>query len=441
MEKLVAIVGRPNTGKSTFFNRVAGKRISIVDDMPGVTRDRIYAECEWCGNNFTLIDTGGIDLKSDDEFSKHINKQVEVAISLADVILFFVDGKDGLVSSDFAVADKLRKSKKKVILVVNKLDNFNTENIYEFYNLGLGEPVPISAEQAKGIGDLLDRVVKNFPKSEKNSTNSLKIAIVGKPNTGKSSIINRLLGEDRVIVSDISGTTRDAVEIPFNANKKKYLLIDTAGMRRKRSVEDETVERYSIFRTLDSIKKADVVCVVIDGSLKISEQDIKIAGLVHEMDKPSVIVVNKWDLIEKDTNTMIRHTEKLKSELAFMSYFKPVYLSALTGKRMEKLMKAVDEVYENNSRRLKTGDLNNLIQDAVFTTEPPAKNGKRLRIYYATQTSVNPPTFVLFVNDGNIMTDSYLKFLENYIRKSASFEGTPIKMVVKNKMDNADLPR
>lgn len=441
MEQIVAIVGRPNTGKSTFFNRIAGKRISIVDDMPGVTRDRIYAECEWRNVPFTLIDTGGIDLKSDDEFAMHINKQVDIAIDMADVILFFVDGKDGLVSSDFSVADKLRKSKKKVIVVVNKLDNFNVDAIYEFYNLGLGEPIPISGEQGKGIGDLLDEVVKNFTKKELVKSDALKIAIVGKPNTGKSSIINRLVGEDRVIVSNISGTTRDSVDIPFNCNKKKYILIDTAGMRRKRSIEDETVERYSIFRTLDSIKRADVVVVVMDVNEKISEQDVKIAGLVHELDKPTVIVLNKWDLIDKDTNTMNRYNEELLNNLAFMSYFKPVYLSALTGKRMEKLIQAVDEVYANNSKKIKTGDLNNIIQDAVLTTETPAKNGKRLKIYYATQTGVNPPVFTLFVNDGKIMTDSYLRFLENYIRKSVDFTGTPIKIVVKNKMDNADLPK
>ena len=313
MKSLVAIVGRPNTGKSTFFNRVVGKRISIVDDMPGVTRDRLYADVEWCGQAFTLIDTGGVQFDKTDNFTVHINKQVDIAIDLADLILFFVDGKEGLVPTDFEVAEKLRKSGKKVLLVANKYDTFKTDNIYDFYELGMGEPIPISGEQAKGIGDLLDEVVKNLDHTQgEEESDVLKIAIVGKPNTGKSSIINRLVGEDRVIVSNVSGTTRDSVDVPFNYNKKKYLLIDTAGMRRKRSIEDETVERYSIFRTLDSIRRADVVVVVMDVAEEISEQDVKIAGLVHEQQKPSIIVFNKWDKIEKETSTMNTYENKLK---------------------------------------------------------------------------------------------------------------------------------
>lgn len=440
MKSLVAIVGRPNTGKSTFFNRVVGKRISIVDDAPGVTRDRLYADVEWCGNSFTLIDTGGVQFDKTDDFTKHINNQVDIAIDLADLILFFVDGKEGLVPYDYDVAEKLRKSGKKVLLVVNKYDTFDINGIYDFYNLGIGDPIPISGEQAKGIGDLLDKVVENLPKTEnQEESDCLKIAIVGKPNTGKSSIVNRLVGENRVIVSNVSGTTRDSVDVPFNYNNKKYILIDTAGMRRKRSIEDETVERYSIFRTLDSIRRADVVVCVMDVNEPISEQDVKIAGIVHNEKKPSVIVFNKWDLIEKETDTMRKYENDLKNELSFMSYFKPVFLSALTGKRMEKLMEAVNTVYENNTRRIKTRDVNDIIQDAIVSTAPPFINGRRLKIYYATQTEIAPPTFVLKVNDATLMSDSYLRYIENSLRTAVDFTGTPIEIVVKNKMDNADV--
>lgn len=441
MKPLVAIVGRPNTGKSTFFNRIVGKKVSIVDDTPGVTRDRIYRDVEWCGKQFTLVDTGGVQFDKDDDFTYHINKQVDIAIDLADLILFFVDGKEGVVHSDHIIAEKLRKSGKDVLLVVNKYDTFDTDNLYDFYELGIGEPIPVSGEQAKGLGDLLDKIVDHLKleATEETDSGELKIAIVGKPNTGKSSIINRLVGEQRVIVSNISGTTRDSVDIPFKCNKKKYILIDTAGMRRKRSIEDETVERYSIFRTLDSIRRADVVVVVMDVSEEISEQDVKIAGLVHEQKKPTVIVMNKWDKIEKDTNSMKKIENKLKTELAFMSYFKPVFLSALTGKRMEKLMEAVDVVYENNTRRIKTRDVNDIIEDAVISTPPPSKNGKRLKIYYTTQAQVCPPTFVIFVNDSTLMTDSYTKYLENSIRSSVDFSGTPVEMVIKNKLDNQDI--
>lgn len=441
MKSMVAIVGRPNTGKSTFFNRIAGKKISIVDDTPGVTRDRIYSDVEWCGKSFVLIDTGGVQFDKDDDFTLHINKQVDIAIELSDLILFFVDGKDGVVQSDFLIAEKLRRSNKKVLLVVNKYDTFDTEGIYDFYQLGMGDPIPISGEQAKGLGDLLDKVVSelNLEVKEDTSDDILKIAIVGKPNTGKSSMVNRLIGEERVIVSNISGTTRDSVDIPFNYNKKKYMLIDTAGMRRKRSIEDESIERYSIFRTLDSIRRADVVVVAMDSSEEISEQDVKIAGLIHEQQKPTVIVLNKWDLVEKDTNTMKKYEAKLMEKLAFMKYFKPVFLSALTGKRMEKLMEAVDIVYQNNTKRIKTRDVNDIIEDAIISTPPPSKNGKKLKIYYSTQVSVSPPTFVIFVNDGTLMTDSYKKYLENCIRQAVDFTGTPISLVIKNKMDNADV--
>ena len=437
---IIAIVGRPNVGKSTLFNALAGEKISIVKDTPGVTRDRIYADVTWLNYQFTLIDTGGVQFDKTDDFTKHINNQVDIAIDLADLILFFVDGKEGLVPYDYDVAEKLRKSGKKVLLVVNKYDTFDIDGIYDFYNLGIGDPIPISGEQAKGIGDLLDKVVENLPKTEnQEESDCLKIAIVGKPNTGKSSIVNRLVGENRVIVSNVSGTTRDSVDVPFNYNKKKYILIDTAGMRRKRSIEDETVERYSIFRTLDSIRRADVVVCVMDVNEPISEQDVKIAGIVHNEKKPSVIVFNKWDLIEKETDTMRKYENDLKNELSFMSYFKPVFLSALTGKRMEKLMEAVNTVYENNTRRIKTRDVNDIIQDAIVSTAPPFINGRRLKIYYATQTEIAPPTFVLKVNDATLMSDSYLRYIENSLRTAVDFTGTPIEIVVKNKMDNADV--
>ena len=440
MKQLVAIVGRPNTGKSTFFNRVVGKRISIVDDTPGVTRDRICADVEWCGKVWTLVDTGGIQQNDEDNFAKHINTQVDIAIDMADLILFFCDGKEGLLPADFLVAEKLRKSKKKVLLVVNKYDNFNTEGIYDFYQLGMGDPIPISAGQSKGIGDLLDKVVEALPKNpEKDEEERIKIAVVGKPNTGKSSLINKLVGENRVIVSNVSGTTRDAIDIPFQCNKKKYLLIDTAGMRRKRSIEQETIEQYSIFRTLDSIRRADVVIVVFDASEPLSEQDVRIAGLVHEQQKPSVIIYNKWDLIEKDTNTINKFKDTLARDLAFMSYFKMESVSALTGKRVEKIMSAVDEVYANNHKRVKTSDLNDIIQDATLSTTPPSKAGKKLKIYYATQGEVSPPTFIIFVNDGKIVSDNYKKYIENSIRNAVDFTGTPIEVKFKNKMDNADV--
>lgn len=434
---MVAIVGRPNVGKSTLFNRIAGKRISIVQDEPGVTRDRIYADCEWCGVNFTLVDTGGIDFNADNEISKHMIKQAEIAVEISDVIIFVVDGRDGLVSLDREVADKLRKSKKPVILAVNKLDNFETDLIYDFYELGLDAVMPISSTQGKGVGDLLDEVIKDFPKttSDNIEPDMLKIAIVGKPNAGKSSIINRLVGEERVIVSSVAGTTRDSVDVPFVVNKKKYLLIDTAGMRRKSKIEDDTVEKYSVFRTIDSIRRADVVVLVIDASEEISEQDVKIAGLIHEENKPSVVVMNKWDLIDKNTNTMKEFDNKLLTDLAFMSYFKPVYVSALTGKRMEKLIEAVEVVWANANRKVQTGVLNDLISQATLSTAPPSKNGKRFKIFYTTQTGTVPPNFVMFVNDTNIVTDNYIRYLENYLRKSVDFSGTPIRINIKSKKE------
>ena len=436
-EPLVAIVGRPNVGKSTLFNRIVGKRISIVNDEPGVTRDRIFARAEWLDNAFTLIDTGGLDLEKQDEITKNIVEQAKLAIDMADVILFVVDGKMGLTVQDEDALEVLRKSNKKTILVVNKIDNYDNNLAYEYYSLGLGEPYLISSIHGKGIGDLLDEVVSRFSKERltKEKEDATKIAIVGKPNAGKSSLINRLVGENRVIVSSIAGTTRDSIDIPFKYNGKKYSLIDTAGMRRKKKIEDETVERYSIIRTLDAIRNADVVVLVIDVSEPISDQDVKIAGLIHEQNKPSVIVFNKWDLIEKDTNTMNKYEKNLAVDLAFMSYYKSVYLSALTGKRTEKLMQAVEKVIENSNRQISAGALNDILQDAYTINSPTYKKGKKLRIFYATQTGTNPPNFVLFVNDTKLMTDNYLRYLENNIRKAFDFSGVPIQIKMKCKKE------
>ena len=434
---LVAVVGRPNVGKSTFFNKRCGRRISIVKDTPGVTRDRIYADAEWCGYQFTLIDTGGIELKSDDTMFKHIRLQAEAAMELADVILFFVDAKTGLVSSDYDVAEILRLTKKPVLLVVNKLDNFDISGIYDFYSLGLGEPHPISCEQALGLGDLLDEVVALFPgRSEAEEDFSLKIAVVGRPNVGKSSIVNRLLGADRVIVSDVAGTTRDAVDTPFTCNGKNYTIIDTAGMRRKRSIEDESVEDYSVMRTISAISRADVVLIVFDSSDGITEQDVRIAGYVNEQGKPNVIVMNKWDKVEKDTFTIEKFEQRLKQDLAFMDYFKSVYISAATGQRTEKLISMVDEVFVNASQRISTGVLNDVLAEAVAMNEPPAHSGRRLKILYATQPETNPPKFVVFVNDEKLVHFSYSRYLENYLRKSFDFSGTPIKLVFNSRKED-----
>lgn len=436
-EPLVAIVGRPNVGKSTLFNRIVGKRISIVNDEPGVTRDRIFARAEWLDNYFTLIDTGGLDLEKDDEISVGIVKQAKLAIDMADVTIFVVDGKNGLTSQDSDVVSVLRKSKKKIILAVNKIDNYDQNLEYEYYELGLGKPYLISSVHGTGIGDLLDEVVAHFEKDRLVQTDSdvTKIAIVGKPNAGKSSLINRLVGEDRVIVSSVAGTTRDAIDIPFKYNGKKYSLIDTAGMRRKRKIEDATVERYSIIRSLDAIRNADVVVLVVDVSQELSDQDLKIAGFIHENNKPSVIVFNKWDLIDKQTNTMNEYEKKLATELDFMSYYKSVYLSALTGKRTEKLMQAVEAVLENASREISAGNLNDVLQDAYAINSPTYQKGKQLKIFYATQTGTNPPTFVLFVNDTTLMQNNYLRYLENNIRKAFDFSGTPIVIKMKCKKD------
>ena len=428
---LVAIVGRPNVGKSTFFNKVSGKKISIVQNVPGVTRDRIYADAEWCGHYFSLVDTGGLELKSTDEMWGHIKKQAEIAIDTADVIILFTDGKEGLTHGDEDVALKLRKSGKKVVLAVNKMENYDPEKLYEFYNLGLGEPFGISAEHGTGIGDLLDEVVADFDRLDEDVEDDvLKIAVVGKPNAGKSSLCNKILGFERTIVSDIAGTTRDAIDTPFTYKDKKYLLIDTAGVRKKKKVEED-IEYYSVVRSLGAIRRADVCIMMIDSTEGITEQDVRLCGYIHEQGKPSVIVMNKWDLVEKDTHTINSFNDKLKEDLKFMDYFKAIYVSAKTGQRTEKILSFVDEVYSNAGKRITTGQLNDLIFDAVRTSEPPSMNGKRLKIFYATEPTVYPPTFILFVNEANLMHFSYKRYLENTIRKAFNFEGTPIKIIVR----------
>lgn len=431
---VVAVVGRPNVGKSTFFNRVIGKKLSIVEDKPGVTRDRVQYETDWNGKNFILVDTGGLEMKSDDQMWRHIRTQAEIAMDIADVIVFFVDGKEGLVASDYDVAKILRKTKKPILLAVNKLDNYEVELTYDFYQLGLGDPIGVSCEQGKGIGDLLDDIVNALPDNNEleEDGDALNIAVVGRPNAGKSSLVNKLLGYDRVIVSDIAGTTRDAIDTAFEWQGKKYNLIDTAGMRRKRSI-DENVEYYSVVRSLSAIRRADVVLIVIDSSEEITEQDVRICGYVHEQGKPSVIVMNKWDVVEKDTHTVTKYNKRLGEDLKFMDYFVPLYISAKTGQRVEKVMASIEEVYAEASKRITTGVLNDVIQDAIAVNEPPNSNGKRLKILFVTQCKTNPPTFIFFVNDASLMHFSYKRYLENVLRKSFTFKGTPINLIIRNK--------
>ena len=428
---LVAIVGRPNVGKSTFFNKVVGKKISIVENFPGVTRDRLYADAEWCGTFFTLVDTGGLELKSTDQMWRHIQKQAEIAIETADVIILFTDGKAGLNASDEDVAIKLRKSGKPVVLAVNKLENYEPEKLFEFYNLGLGEPFGISAEHGTGIGELLDEVVNYINKDgEKEDDDFIKLAVVGKPNAGKSSLCNKLLGFDRTIVSDIAGTTRDAIDTPFMYKDRKFTLIDTAGIRKKKSVEED-LEYYSVLRALGAIRRADVCIIMVDANEGLTEQDVKICGYVHEQGKPSIIVMNKWDLIEKDTNTINKYNYKLQEDLKFMDYILPIYVSAKTGLRTDKILDLAERVLENSKRRVSTGQINDLILDCVRASEPPSMNGKRLKIKYVTQFGVSPPTFAFVVNESELMHFSYKRYLENCIRKAFDFSGTPIKLVVR----------
>ncbi len=432
---LVAIVGRPNVGKSTLFNRLIGRRLAIVEDTPGVTRDRIYGDADWLTHEFTLIDTGGIDPTGQDPITVQMRLQAELAVETADVILFLVDGREGLTSADYEVAELLRRSKKPIVLGVNKLDapKFH-EAAYEFYALGLGEPFIISAGQGLGLGDLLDAVCENFDEHEAaEDTGHINIAVVGKPNVGKSSLVNALLGQERCIVSDIPGTTRDAIDTPFSRDGKEYVLVDTAGIRRKRAVEDETIERYSVIRSLAAVRRADVVLIVVDASEELSEQDVKIAGYVHEEGKPSVLIVNKWDLIEKDTHTMERFKKAMQVDLAFMSYVPFLFLSAKSGQRVGRILDEANAVYAQSVRRVPTGALNDVLGEAVSVTEPPALSGKRLKLYYATQVSVQPPTFVIFVNDEALLHFSYRRYLENYFRKAFGFAGTPIRLLFRNR--------
>ena len=433
---LIAIVGRPNVGKSTLFNKIAGKRISIVEDTPGVTRDRVYVDCEWCGKAFTLIDTGGLELKSTDEMWRHIKAQAELAIDMADVIIFVVDGKTGITADDEQVAGYLRRSSAPVVLAVNKLDNNEKDTVYDFYALGFGEPLAVSAEQGKGIGDLLDEVLSDVETSlHSDEGEALKIAIVGKPNAGKSSITNKLLGYDRVIVSDIAGTTRDSIDTALEINGKKYIIIDTAGMRKKGNI-DQGLERYSVMRSLGSVRRSDVTVIVCDASEGLTEQDVKIAGFVHDEGKPVVFVFNKWDLIEKDTSTVNEFNNKVKTELKFMDYIKPMYISAKTGKRLDNLLPYIEKVYENASRRISTGLLNEMLIDATRISEPPSKNGKRLKIFFITLIASNPPTFVLKVNNPELMHFSYKRYLENALRNTFDFEGTPVKLLVRKNQED-----
>lgn len=436
---VVAIVGRPNVGKSTLFNVLAGERISIVQDTPGVTRDRIYAEVSWLDYNFTLIDTGGIEPDSGDIILSQMREQAQIAIDTADVIIFITDVRQGLVDADQKVADMLRRSKKPIILAVNKVDDFKKymPDVYEFYNLGIGDPVPVSAASRLGIGDLLDEVAKHFTQEmlEEAEDDRPRIAIVGKPNVGKSSLINKLTGENRVIVSDIAGTTRDAIDTDIKYNGKEYVFIDTAGLRRKNKIKEE-LERYSIIRAVTAVERADVVIIVIDATEGVTEQDAKIAGIAHERGKGIIIAVNKWDAIEKDDKTIYKHTEKIRQILSFMPYAEILFISAKTGQRTGRIFETIDVVLENNSMRVATGVLNEIMAEAVAMQQPPTDKGKRLKLYYITQAAVKPPTFVIFVNDKNLMHFSYTRYLENKIREAFGFKGTSLKFIIRERKED-----
>lgn len=435
---VVAVVGRPNVGKSTLFNALAGERISIVKDTPGVTRDRIYADVSWLDYNFTLIDTGGIEPDSKDIILSQMREQAEIAISTADVIIFLTDVRQGLQDSDSKVADMLRRSKKPVVLVVNKVDSFEKymPDVYEFYNLGIGEPFAISAASRLGLGDMLDEVVKYFKDYDKEEEEDErpKVAIIGKPNVGKSSLINKLAQEERVIVSDIAGTTRDAIDTDIKYNGKEYVFIDTAGLRRKNKIKEE-IERYSIIRAVTAVERADVCVIVIDATEGVTEQDAKIAGIAHERGKGIIIAVNKWDAIEKDDKTIYRHTEKIRDILSFMPYAEIIFISAKSGQRLSKIFETIDIVIENNSMRVATGVLNEIVAEAVAMQQPPSDKGKRLKIYYTTQVAVKPPTFVVFVNDKELMHFSYTRYLENRIRDTFGFRGTALKFITRERKD------
>ena len=441
MKPIVAIVGRPNVGKSTLFNKIANKRVSIVDDMPGVTRDRLYWDAEWLNHEFTMIDTGGIELDSSDQLLTQMRYQANLAIDEADVILFVADGKAGVTAADEEIAVILRHAKKPVILAVNKTDSTkDMHEVYEFYNLGLGEPIPISAANLLNLGDLLDAIVAAFPdkSGEVEDEDQIKVAFIGRPNVGKSSLVNAMLGEERVIVSNIPGTTRDAIDTHFMKDDISYVLIDTAGMRRKAKIEYESVERYSVMRSLRAIDRADVVLVVIDAVDGVTEQDKKIAGYAHEAGKAAVLVVNKWDLIEKDSKTSLRFTDTIRSELGFLQYAPIAFVSALTKQRLGRLTELVKFAANQHAMRVSTSVLNQVLEDAVAINPPPSVNGKRLKIFYATQAGVKPPTFIFFVNEPEAMHFSYVRFLENRLRESFGFEGTPLKLVVRGKKDDED---
>lgn len=437
VKPLVAVVGRPNVGKSTFFNKIAGQRIAIVEDVPGVTRDRVCADCEWLNHRFTLIDTGGIDPRSTDPLRVQMRHQAEIAMDMADVILFFVDGKQGLTADDEDVANMLRRAKAPVLLVVNKLDSpAMLDNRYDFYALGMGDPIAISSVNMMGLGDLLDEVVHHFPAQPEETDDEdapINIAVVGRPNVGKSTLVNRLLGQERVMVSDIPGTTRDAIDAPFEVDGRRYNLIDTAGIRRKRAIEENSLERYSVVRSLAAIRRCDVALIVIDANDGVTEQDSKIAGVVESEGKAAIIVVNKWDAIEKDTSTMEAMRRKVISDLKFMAWAPVVFLSALTGSRVQKLMTAVDDAYAQTCKRVTTGVLNDVLADAQLAQQTPMTGGRRLKIYYGTQQSTQPPTFILFVNDEELMHFAYERYLENQFRKSFGFEGTPIRFILREK--------
>lgn len=435
---IVAIVGRPNVGKSTLFNMLAGSQISIVKDTPGITRDRIYADVSWLDQSFTLIDTGGIEPDSQDVILSQMREQAEIAIATADVIIFITDVRQGLVDSDAKVADMLRRSRKPIVLVVNKVDNFNKlmPEVYEFYNLGIGEPVPISAVSKLGLGEMLDEVIKHFPQgsAKEEEDDRPKIAIVGKPNVGKSSIINKLLGENRLIVSDIAGTTRDAVDTVITNHKKEYVFIDTAGLRRKSKIKEE-LERYMIIRTVSAVERADVVIIVIDAQEGVTEQDAKIAGIAHERGKGVIIAVNKWDTVEKDNKTIYKFTNRVREILSYMSYAEIMFISAKTGQRLQKLYELIDIVIENQTLRIQTGVLNEIMAEAVAMQQPPSDKGKRLKLYYITQVSVKPPTFVIFVNDKELMHFSYTRYIENKIREAFGFKGTSLKFLIRERKE------
>ena len=438
---LVAIVGRPNVGKSTFFNQMAGRRVAIVEDTPGVTRDRVYVDCEWQNRKFTLIDTGGIDPHSDDPLLRQMRRQAEIAVETCDAILFFVDGRQGMTADDETVADMLRKSGKNVLVVVNKIDNVRMmDEIYDFYQLGMGDPIGISSVNLLNFGDLLEALVALLPDVDdaREDDGAVHIAVVGKPNVGKSSLVNRLLGEERVMVSDIAGTTRDAIDARFTDNGEDFVIIDTAGIRRKRAIEQKSLERYSVVRSFAAIDRCDVAVLLIDATQGVTEQDAKIAGYIDEKGKAAILCVNKWDAVEKQTGTLEKYVKQVREQLKFMAYAPVLFISAKTGQRASRVLDAVRGAHANATRRVTTGVLNDVMADAQAALQPPATSGRRLKIYYATQQGVQPPTFVFFVNDAELMHFSYERYLENHLRKAFDFEGTPIRFILRERSNKEE---